>query len=182
MVPEKALTYVHRVEGGYVNDPDDPGGATNMGITQAVYDDWLTGQGLPPRDVAQISRQQVNQIYEQQYWVPGKCHLLIAPFNLLHFDACVNLGKPEDGFKRSIKILQAAINEYYRGPQVSVDGVLGPLTREAVVQASSWPMLKDCYLWQRVLYYNKFRHGRLKKFIPGWIWRLTILREEATRD
>ncbi len=59
-----ALPFILRWEGGYVNDPDDPGGATNKGVTQRIYDDWRKRQGLPPRDVRQLEEAELQAIYE----------------------------------------------------------------------------------------------------------------------
>ena len=46
-----ALPFVLQWEGGYVNHPNDPGGATNKGVTQKVYDAWRAKNGLPAREV-----------------------------------------------------------------------------------------------------------------------------------
>lgn len=64
----QALALILALEGGYSNHPDDPGGATNYGITQAVYDAWRQGQGLEPQPVARITREEVANIYRERYW------------------------------------------------------------------------------------------------------------------
>lgn len=173
MIPDSILSFIHKVEGGYVNNPNDPGGATNMGITQRVYDEWLEGKGLTPRDVAQISRMQVNQIYVEKYWVPGQCARISWPANILHFDACVNLGKPEDGFKRSIKILQRTV-------KVRDDGIFGPVTFAAVEDSLGRTLIED-YCWHRLRYYADITRRRksLQEFLPGWVIRVQHLRQEA---
>jgi lysozyme family protein len=61
-----AAVLVH--EGGYVNDPRDPGGATNKGVTQAVYDDWRRIRSLPRRTVEAINAYEVGAIYRKLYW------------------------------------------------------------------------------------------------------------------
>ncbi|HEX6053459.1 MAG TPA: glycosyl hydrolase 108 family protein, partial [Gemmatimonadaceae bacterium] len=91
-LPNYVLAFILDREGGYVNDPADPGGATNFGVTQAVFSAWLAKAGLPPRPVRDITRDEVRAIYERNYWRDGKCeeihetHPMLA---LAHMDACV---------------------------------------------------------------------------------------------
>ena len=88
----KGLEFVLRWEGGYVNHPSDPGGATNMGITQKTYDAWLRSKGMTPRDVKDIPDADVASIYKTEYWDVCGAGQLPAPLDLLHFDAAVNHG------------------------------------------------------------------------------------------
>ncbi len=55
-------------EGGYVNHPSDPGGPTNKGVTQRVYDSYRKGKGQRPRTVKSITMDEVYEIYDRQYW------------------------------------------------------------------------------------------------------------------
>lgn len=87
---DRALAFVLRWEGGYVNDPDDPGGATNKGVTQKVYDAFR-GKGNE-RDVKLIEDSEVATIYRTRYWAAGGCDALPWPISLAHMDACVNTG------------------------------------------------------------------------------------------
>jgi lysozyme family protein len=89
---DHALTFVLKWEGGYVNHPQDPGGATNLGITQRTYDAWRQAQGLAPRDVRQITREEAAQIYRQRYWEPLKLQDANPALQLAAFDAAVNHG------------------------------------------------------------------------------------------
>ena len=61
---EASLPFILRWEGGYVNHPNDPGGATNKGVTQRVYDDWRGKKGLARRTVKQIEDAEVHAIYK----------------------------------------------------------------------------------------------------------------------
>ena len=63
-----ALSIILPLEGGCVDYPDDPGGATCYGITQTVYDAWRQGQGLEPQPVVRITREEVANIYHERYW------------------------------------------------------------------------------------------------------------------
>src|SRR5215467_3818504 len=83
---EAALPFVLRWEGGFVDHPNDPGGRTNQGVTQKVYDAWRRRQGLPQRDVKMIEHDEVLAIYESGYWIPPRCDLLEAQLDLVQFD------------------------------------------------------------------------------------------------
>lgn len=89
---EKALKFVLKWEGGYVNNPNDKGGATNKGITQYTYNSWLKSQKLQPRDVKNILDDEVRQIYFNNYWKRTGCDKMSAKFAVLAFDTAVNMG------------------------------------------------------------------------------------------
>lgn len=83
----RALAFVLRWEGGYTDNPADPGGATNKGITQRTYDAWRAKKRLPARPVREIKDSEVEAIYREEYWVD-----LPWPLALVHFDTRVNMG------------------------------------------------------------------------------------------
>lgn len=90
---QTALDQVLKWEGGYVDHPADPGGATNIGITQATYDAWRLKEGQPTRSVAQLERREAVTIYYQQYWLRAGCEQVSPPaLALVVFDAAVNSG------------------------------------------------------------------------------------------
>jgi len=89
---KRALNFVLKWEGGYVNNPLDKGGATNMGITQYTYNSWLKSLGLAIRDVRYITSVEVEQIYYKNYWRKTGCHNMSPKFALLAFDTAVNMG------------------------------------------------------------------------------------------
>ncbi len=87
-----ALQFVLKWEGGYVNNKDDKGGATNYGITQNTYNNWLTAQNLQPKDVKYITDSEVEKIYYNNYWLKAGCDKMSPEFALLAFDTAVNMG------------------------------------------------------------------------------------------
>ena len=109
----KALQLVLAHEGGYSNHPEDPGGATNKGITQAVYDGFRTSSGEPVRSVRSITQAEVAAIYDQQYWDRANCDRLPAGLDYAVFDYAVN-----SGVSRAAKDLQRELG-------VKADGVIG---------------------------------------------------------
>jgi len=88
---QRSLAFTMRWEGGYVNHPADPGGATNKGVTQSVYDAWRRAKGLPTQSVRSISSAEVREIYYQSYWEPH-CADFQWPLCLALFDTRVNFG------------------------------------------------------------------------------------------
>src|SRR5687767_11276425 len=64
----RAMPRVLAHEGGKVNHPKDPGGRTNCGITQRVYDAWRVRNDLAPRDVYAMEARERDAIYRGQYW------------------------------------------------------------------------------------------------------------------
>ena len=88
----KALQFVLKWEGGYVNNPNDKGGATNKGITQNTYSSWLKSKGQNLKDVRNITDDEVKQIYYNNYWLKAGCDKMSEKFAILCFDTAVNMG------------------------------------------------------------------------------------------
>lgn len=89
---KKALQFVLKWEGGYVNNPNDKGGATNKGITQGTYNSWLISKGQQRKDVKFISQSEVEEIYYKNYWLKAGCQNMSKKFAVLSFDTAVNMG------------------------------------------------------------------------------------------
>lgn len=115
---DKALAFVLAQEGGYVDNPKDPGGATNQGITQRTYDTWQHrfGRGLKP--VSQITSGEVRDIYEVLYWQAYGCDSLPDGWALFIFDAAVQHSPAEvNALKQHASLADAmwARLKYYDG-------------------------------------------------------------------
>lgn len=89
---KKALQFVLKWEGGYANNPNDKGGATNKGITQNTYNNWRISKKLPARNVQYITDAEVEQIYYENYWLKSGCNKMSPKFAILAFDTAVNMG------------------------------------------------------------------------------------------
>ena len=85
-----AVTLVE--EGGKVDNPADPGGRTNEGVTQRTYDAFRTRKGLMKRDVYLMTPAERDEIYKAQFWTPAGCDALPAGLDMMHFDGAVNSG------------------------------------------------------------------------------------------
>jgi lysozyme family protein len=107
-------------EGGYVNHPRDPGGATNKGVTQRVYDGYRDLVGLTKQSVKNITKEEAIDIYRTQYWAPIWGDDLPSGLDYAMYDFAVNSGP-----RRAIKFLQRLL-------KVPVDGIMGNLTMGAI--------------------------------------------------
>jgi len=117
---EKALALVLEHEGGYVNHPKDPGGATMKGVTQAVYDAYRKMRGRPNQSVRLITDEELRAIYKFQYWDRVHGDFLPTGLDYAVFDFAVN-----SGVGRASKYLQAVLG-------VAQDGVIGAKTIAAI--------------------------------------------------
>lgn len=165
-------------EGGFVDDPDDPGGATKYGVTihtmRALGLD-LTGDGaINVSDVRAITRDMAVDLFIKHYYARPRIDLLPEVIQASVFDMYVNAGA------NAVKILQRLLREM--DYTVSVDGVLGPQTARAA-EAAAEPdpvVLRDAYGIARRTYYFRIadRRPASRKFARtraggkgGWIRR-----------
>jgi lysozyme family protein len=160
---ERALSFVLRAEGGYVDNPLDTGGETNYGVTTAVHDEWRVSKGLPKRSVRDIEQSEVATIYKTRYWLPAGCEALPWPVSLIHFDSAVN-----SGVSRAARLLQTAAG-------VTVDGKVGPAT----IAAAQAPKVPIAYQWTRLDWYARIIRSNPSQatFGPGWVARIRKLME-----
>lgn len=89
---EKALKFVLKWEGGYSCNSNDLGGATNRGIIQSTYNDWLRSKGQCLKDVRNITDEEVREIYYNNYWLKAGCNNMSEKFAIISFDTAVNMG------------------------------------------------------------------------------------------
>lgn len=155
-----ALVLVH--EGGYVNHPKDPGGATNRGVTQAVYDAYRKTRGKAGQSVKFISDDEVNAIYKFQYWDRVQGDLLPAGLDYAVFDFAVN-----SGVGRASKYLQAVLG-------VAQDGQIGARTLAAITNPSN---AINALCDRRMSFLRNLR--TFLTFGKGWTRRVTDVRKHA---
>jgi lysozyme family protein len=169
---DRAIELVLRFEGGYVNDPADRGGATNFGITQAVYDEWRKSRGQQTFPVADITDVEVRVIYREKYWLDGRCDTLPWPLQLVHFDGCVH-----HGVTQAVKLLQRIIG-------TPDDGKVGPATLDAIARVIEKGRVYEAahaLLWDRLGFYCRLVVTRPSndKFLRGWVVRMKHLWDEC---
>lgn len=138
-------------EGGYVNDPDDPGGATNHGVTIHTMRRLgldLTGDGqVTTADVRRLTQEQAIAIFIEHYFTRPRIAELPEPLHATLFDMSVNAGT------NAVKILQRLLGKM--GVPVSVDGAIGPRTIAATARAHAHAPdhIVDAYGIERRNYY-----------------------------
>jgi lysozyme family protein len=154
---DRALGVVLRLEGGYVNDPRDPGGVTNLGITIATLQSWRgPGITVTPNDVRALTAAEAGQIYQVRYWAPVRANDLPWGLALVTFDAAVNQGV---GAARTM--LQTAVG-------VTADGTIGERTLAAVRQRDAHTLIREMCA-QRAL---RYAHSDMATYGLGWMRRL----------
>ena len=167
-----ALTSVLAMEGGYTNDPSDPGGPTNFGITLA---DYARSRRVPIDDsnrtpliagLLKITPAEVAAIYLDRYWRPAGCDRMPPGLALFHFDCAVNMG-----VGTALRMLQTSLD-------VTIDGEFGPVTQAQAAQADLTVVLP---------HYAELRRRRYRslptfpRFGRGWLARVdTILARSLT--
>lgn len=138
-------------EGGYVSDPDDPGGATKHGVTLATMRRLgldLTGDGrVTADDVKRVSRDQAVRLFIEHYYHRPHIDRLPEVLRASVFDMYVNSGV------NAVRILQRLLGDMGQG--VDVDGVIGPLTVAATraAAATAPEHIADAYGIARRNYY-----------------------------
>ena len=165
-------------EGGFSDDPDDPGGPTNFGITLAALRNAgrdLDGDGDIDRDdILRLTRAIAIEIFEEDYYRAPRIYLLPEALQPVVYDMQVNAGA------QAIILLQRLLRDM--GFDVAVDGVIGPITARAAQAASSRNerALIDAYAIARRNFYYSLgeRRPSLRKFARkrdggkgGWITR-----------
>jgi len=115
----QCFALVLKNEGGYVDNPKDPGGATNLGCTKAVWEEWV-GHEVTKDDIRDLKPNDVMPLYKAKYWDTIKGDDLPEGVDYAVFDFAINSGP-----SRAAKALQSVLS-------VNVDGQIGPATLRAL--------------------------------------------------
>jgi lysozyme family protein len=119
------LAFTLGQEGGWSDNPDDPGGCTMKGVTLPTYCAWKHDDTLSCDDLRNITDDEVTDLYHDDYWQHAQGDTLPPGLDLMVFDAAVNMG-----VSRSVRLLQQQL------PGVDADGCMGPKTLAAVRQTN----------------------------------------------
>jgi lysozyme family protein len=167
---EDCLARVLKHEGGYVNDPLDSGGRTNLGVTQRVWEEFV-GHPVSEADMRALTPQKVAPMYKIKYWNPSYCAVLPKGLDYVVFDFAVNAGTG-----RSVKTLQSAIG-------LLADGVIGPRTMAAINGANPKDLIAK-FSDARADFYQGIvaRKPDQARFIKGWLNRVEDARKLALEE
>jgi lysozyme family protein len=147
-----ALRLVLKHEGGYVDHPLDPGGATNRGVTRATLAGYR-GRPVSKAEVMALGAAEAGDIYRKLYWNAVRADELPAGVDLAVFDAAVNSGPG-----RAVRWLQMALG-------LRPDGVVGPVTLAAARQVAARRLIAD-FSRQRLGFLQRL--GTWRTFGCGW--------------
>ncbi len=159
-----ALALILAYEWGYVDDPKDPGGCTNLGITRQTLSEWR-GHACSCADVRALTRADVQPIYQAVYWGATAGDGLPAGVDLICFDGAVNQGQGA-----MPRMLQRAVG-------VTVDGQIGAKTIFAVAAVPPVAMIERLRVARLAAYKDDagFAHDG-----KGWLTRLAGVAHTAT--
>jgi len=161
---ESALAHVLKSEGGWSDNPADPGGATMKGITFQVYKDWKRNPHLTKEDLKAITDQEVSDLYNQLYWTKILGNDLPNGVDYAVFDAAVNMG-----VGRASKLLQESVG-------VTADGVIGQGTMKAVYAANPQDILNK-FSEEKTNFYQSLK--TFQTFGKGWLNRVAEVKHIA---
>jgi len=161
---QKSFELMLKSEGGYVNNPADPGGMTNLGVTKATWENWV-GRESDEAEMRGLTPEKVEPLYKKKYWdaVRGD-EIENGGVAYLLFDFAVNAG-----VGRSIKTLQTAVG-------VTPDGGFGPMTM-AAVQAVDPVELIERFSQAKEDFYRSL--GTFATFGKGWLNRVADVKVKA---
>lgn len=163
---DRVLAWIGLSEGGYVNHPRDPGGATDRGITQRTYDAWNRQHGRKTKPVRGISKTEAEDILVAQYLTPVKFNDLPDGLDYAVADWSVNSGPA-----RAAKELQKLIG-------VTADGIIGSQTLAAVDRQNITALIHK-YCDRRLAFLKSLKTW--PTFGKGWSTRVSQVRSRAAQ-
>ena len=160
---EHCLKYVLEHEGGFVDHPKDPGGATNLGVTKSTWENWV-GHPVDVEAIKNLTIADVTPLYKEKYWDKVRGDDLPQGVDYCVFDTAINSGPG-----RAAKFLQEAIG-------VTADGAIGPMTLKASKEANARQVI-DAYSAARLAFLQELKTW--ETFGRGWQRRVTEVRRHA---
>lgn len=148
---ELARYVIDKIEGGYVDDKNDPGGETKYGLSKKSY---------PNLDIKSLTKDDAIKIYKIDYWDKIKCDLMGDALAAHVFDSSINCG-----VKSTIKMLQRAVC-------VKDDGIFGSITKNAVYNANELISLMS-FINERYKYYRSLKLYHI--YGKGWENRINLI-------
>ena len=173
------LPFLLEAEGGFVNDPADPGGATNKGVTLATLRECareLLGVEPTLANLMALTDREASVIYKRRYWdALGADAIPDQRLAESLVDFYVNAGC------HAIIALQQTLNDGDPALALVVDGVFGPTTSRSMLSTTD-PQLATRLCARRIAYYTTLaaRSPALDKFLAGWIGRTNALAQRWT--
>ena len=160
---QKSLALMLAHEGGFSNDPHDPGGMTNLGVTRRAWEAYVQRQ-VDEAEMRGLTPAIVAPFYKARYWDACKCDQLPLGVDYAVFDFAVNAGA-----SRASKTMQAALG-------TAADGIIGPATIGVATNADPDKFLEKFSAAKEQFYRNlpTFEH-----FGKGWLRRVSEVKQTA---
>ena len=160
---EKSLALVLQHEGGYVHHALDPGGRTNLGVTQRVWEDYV-GHKVDEQTMRSLTKELVAPLYRKEYWDAVHGDKLPCGADYLAFDFAVNAGS-----FRCVKTIQRALN-------ITADGVIGPVTVKAIQDTNAEDFINNFSAAKESFYRGL---TTFPTFGKGWLNRVEEAKKTA---
>ena len=167
---DACLDVLLQQEGGFVDDPHDPGGATNLGVTLNTWALWV-GRSVHDDEIRALTPALVAPLYKARYWGIAHCGLWPAGVDLMVFDAAVNQGPT-----MAVRYLQRAVG-------AAPDGIVGIATQAAVIGAATGdegavPLIGKIAT-ERLAAYQRLPIQMFERFGKGWTARVARVQAKA---
>ena len=160
---ESCFEMVLKHEGGFVNNPKDPGGMTNLGVTKAAWESYWK-RSSSESEMRSLTPDTVKPFYKAMYWDKIKGDQLPSGADYAAYDLAVN-----SGVGRAAKYLQEIAG-------VTADGVIGPKSLEAI-KACDPQELTDALCNKRLDFLKRL--PTFETFGKGWSRRVAEVKEKA---
>ena len=160
---DKSFDLVIVNEGGFVNNPKDPGGATNWGCTQAVWEKYV-GHSVTVDDMKALTKEDVKPLYKRNYWDALHGDAIPSGLDYCLFDCAIN-----SGVNRSAKIIQEIVG-------VFADGAIGNNTVSAITQLNPVTAINE-FCDKRQAFLESLK--TFPVFGKGWSKRVSEVRTRA---
>ncbi|WP_082660041.1 glycoside hydrolase family 108 protein [Aureimonas sp. AU40] len=168
---DQMIADIIRREGGYVDDKNDNGGATNHGVSlryaKGKPELDLNGDGvIDAKDIRLVTPEIAAELYKQDFFVQPNIHRLPLKLQPQVFDMSVNAGA-----KRAVILLQNTISQL--GIRINIDGAIGPVTIRLAEQAIArfgFKRVNNGYVTNRIAFYERLVANDAKqgRFLKGW--------------
>jgi len=160
----RAMDHLLKSEGGFVNPPADPGGMTNFGVTQRVWEAWV-GHPVTEKEMRALTPTIIGPMYKAKYWDKVAGDLLPAGVDYTVFDAAVNSGPGQ-----AAKWLQRIVG-------VEADGKIGPHTLAELGRMDAKDVVSKFRDYRLIFLKDLSTFGTFGK---GWTRRVTEVTDAAS--
>lgn len=173
---EKLVKIIHKLEGGYVNDPDDKGGQTIIGITRKNHPTLAVWTSLDSLSTVKEKKaykptdnelNEINEVYRKHYYDKLKCD----HFNNELLSAHLFAFGVNAGVSRAAQKLQKVLG-------IKQDGIVGSQT---ISTANIKTNVTNAYIMEIQNYYTSIAKGSQTKFLKGWMARISTVTQEVRK-